>query len=108
MLRVNCGDIIINCRSLNLDKKLYAAIPIFGWIYLQIGYTNSISCFERWNGKSGEKVAQRLQIVSDQKSYAEVTLDGPSGGTCKIWGKNIEQCGQASAYGDFFKKILIK
>ena len=37
MLRVNCGDIIINCRSLNLDKKLYAAIPILVEFICKLG-----------------------------------------------------------------------
>ena len=37
------------------------------------------------------KVAQKLQIMSDQYRIPKCTLDGPSGGTCKILGKNIER-----------------
>ena len=47
--------------------------------------------------KRGEKVVQKLQIVSDQSRIPKCTLDGSSGGTCKVLGKNTERWGQASA-----------
>ena len=49
-------------------------------------------------------MAQKLQIVSEQNVIPRCTLDGPSGGTCKVEAKILN--GEASAYGEKKESIL--
>ena len=87
----------VNCQLLKLDIKYFVLQSswkflqnIFGKLGIQIRY---LFVLRGEMVKRGEKVVQKLQIVSDQSRIPKCTLDGSSGGTCKVLGKNTERCG---------------